>query len=457
VAVACLWGSQAWALGLGRLTVQSALGENLRAEIDVTSITPEEASSLRVRVATPEVYRASGVDYNTVLTGTSVQLVQRNGRSVLQVSSDRAVLEPFFDLIVEASWSSGRLVREFTMLFDPPQSRTAAPAPTSTMPVITAAPPTPSVPPAAPAVAAPAPAAEPAASPGVAPALTTPAPAPSPAATTQPVPAREAAAPRSAAAASATDSVRVNRGEALSRIAARTQLPGVSLDQMLVSLYRANPQAFLGDNMNRLKAGAVLSLPTPEEASSLSPQEAREIIVAQSADFAAYRQRLAQGAAAVPTEASGRQATGQVQAQVEDRKLGGTGAPERLILSQGGVKPDAPEAKLSKEAERKEASTRIAELSKTVDDLKKLQKDTAAAPPPAAPGPAPAVVPAAPPPAPAPALPTPTIAAAPPVVPASAGSARTRCSFTRGAAASCRRWRCRGACGPPGGSNTTRL
>ncbi len=53
--------------GLGRLTVQSALGEPLRAEIDITSITPEEASSLRVRVASPEAYRAAGVDYNAVL------------------------------------------------------------------------------------------------------------------------------------------------------------------------------------------------------------------------------------------------------------------------------------------------------------------------------------------------------------------------------------------------------
>ena len=67
----------AWALGLGRLQVQSALGETLRAEIDVTSLSPEEASNLRVRVAPPEAYRAAGVDYNPVLPGTQAELLRR--------------------------------------------------------------------------------------------------------------------------------------------------------------------------------------------------------------------------------------------------------------------------------------------------------------------------------------------------------------------------------------------
>ncbi|MDP3225067.1 MAG: hypothetical protein Q8M96_18175, partial [Rubrivivax sp.] len=125
-----MWGSQAWALGLGRLNVQSALGETLKAEIEVTSMTAEEASSLQLRIATPEAYRSAGVEYNPVLPSTKVELVSRpGGRSVLRVTSDRSVLEPFVDVIVEATWSSGRLVREYTMLFDPPGSRQAAAAP----------------------------------------------------------------------------------------------------------------------------------------------------------------------------------------------------------------------------------------------------------------------------------------------------------------------------------------
>jgi pilus assembly protein FimV len=140
LAAGCLIGSSALALGLGRLTVMSALGETLKAEIDVTSITAEEASSLRLRVAPPEAYRTAGVEYNAALPSATVQVVRRpDGRSVLRLSSDRAVLEPFVDVIIEASWSSGRLVREYTMLFDPPSARTAqaAPAAPVTAPVMT--------------------------------------------------------------------------------------------------------------------------------------------------------------------------------------------------------------------------------------------------------------------------------------------------------------------------------
>ena len=131
IATACLWGLNAQALGLGRLTVQSALGEPLRAEIDVTSMTPEEASTLRLRIAPAEAYRAAGVEFNPVLTSAQVELQRRpDGRQVLRLTSDRAVLEPFVDVILEASWSTGRLVREYTMLFDPPSLRPLTPPPT---------------------------------------------------------------------------------------------------------------------------------------------------------------------------------------------------------------------------------------------------------------------------------------------------------------------------------------
>ena len=140
-AAMCLVASNALALGLGRLSVQSALGETLRAEIDVTSITAEEASNLNVRVAPPESYRAAGVDYNSVLPSTQVMLQRRaDGRSVLTLTSDRAVQEPFVDVILEITWSTGRLVREYTLLFDPPTTRVAAapvpPAPTTAFPPV---------------------------------------------------------------------------------------------------------------------------------------------------------------------------------------------------------------------------------------------------------------------------------------------------------------------------------
>ncbi len=424
LAAACLWGQQAAALGLGRLNVQSALGETLRAEIEVTSLTPEEASSLKLRVAPPEAYRAAGVEYNSALPSAQVSVVKRpDGRQVLSITSNRAVLEPFIDVIIEATWASGRLVREYTLLFDPPGSRMAqAPAP-ATAPVVS---PAPAAPPAAP------PAAAPAAAPAPAPVAAAPVPAPAPLAP------RAAPAPRVAPAeapprASATtasaggDEVRVRPGDSLSRIASRTQRPGISLDQMLVSLFRGNPQAFMGENMNRLKAGVVLSVPSAEQAGKLSASEAHEVIVAQSADFAAYRQRLASGTTTAADDTPARQAKGQVQAQVDDRKQAAAPTPDRLKLSQGGLKASAPEARASREAEKRDASSRLAELARNVEELKKLQGATtppapavppapAAAPTPAAapaPGPvaAPTVVAAAPTPAPAPA-PAPVASAA---------------------------------------------
>ena len=429
LAAGLMFAAPSWALGLGRINVQSALGETLRAEIEVSSITPEEAASLKLRVAPVEAYRAAGLDYNAALNSAQVSVVRRpDGRSVLRVTNDRAVLEPFVELIVEASWASGRLVREYTMLFDPPGTRQAQAAPAAA-PVISA--PAPVAPP-APAVAAPAPAPV-----AAAPAPTAPPPAaapPSPttlASTPSDAASRPARAPAAAtsaqsrpAADAAASEVRVRSGDTLSRIAGRTQKPGVSLDQMLVSLFRANPQAFMGDNMNRLKSGAVLSVPSAEDAGKVAQLEAREVIVAQSADFSAFRQRLAAGTTATAEAAPSRQDAGKVQAQVEDRKQGAAPTPDKLKLSQGALQASAAEARSSKEAERKDSAARLAELSRNVTELKKLQGSTppgtAGTPTPAAAPPAaavpPTVVAAAPKPAPTPVVPPapPAVLAAPP-------------------------------------------
>jgi len=405
VATLALAASSSWALGLGRMAVQSALGESLRAEIDITSLTPEEASSLRVRVAPSEAYRAAGVDYNPILPGTQVTVVRRpDGRSILRLSSDRVVQEPFVDVILELTWSSGRLVREYTLLVDPPSTRTAAaPAPAPVAPAITPAP--------APARRAAA-----------------PAPTPAPAMAAAPVPApRATAAPSAPRAVGNVDEYRVRQGDTLYRIATRTQREGVSLEQMLVALFRANPEAFIEENMNRLKAGSQLTVPSASTAKDIAQGDAQQVIQAQSADFNAYRERLASGVPAVKATEPARQATGRVKAQVDDKKAPAGATPDRLTLSQGGVKAGAAsavaEAKVSTATEQAAQKERVAELSRNVQDLQKLKDGTtppAAAkptPPPAAAtpvAPAPAPTPA---PAPAPA-PAPTPVAAAPTPPA---------------------------------------
>ncbi|MCU0964639.1 MAG: hypothetical protein MUF08_06150 [Burkholderiaceae bacterium] len=410
IATACLWGLNAQALGLGRLTVQSALGEPLRAEIDVTSLTPEEAGTLTLRVASPDAYRAAGVDYNAALPGTQVQLMKRqDGRSYLRVTSDRAVVEPFVDVILEMNWASGRLVREYTLLLDPPgtpRNMAAAPAP-SVAPAISAAPAP--MPPAARAAQSPP-------TPSVA-APTSPA-TPSPERRAAPRPEAPAPAPKAAAApaAPAGDKYQVRPGDSLSRIARTVQPQSVSLDQMLVALFRGNPNAFVDNNMNRLKAGEVLTIPSAETAQQVTGPQAREVIRAQSADFAAYRQQLASGVMTQKTEEPARQAKGSVQASVQDSKLAAAPAPDKLTLSQGAVKASAPEAAVSKETEKKDAATRVAELSRNVAELKQLQGEAASSA-----APAPAVTAAAPA---AAAASAPVVAAVPvaPVVAASAPS-----------------------------------
>ena len=104
---------EAQALALGRVNVQSALGEPLRAEIDIPEINTEELNSLKAAIASPAAFRAAGLEYSTALTNVQITLQRRpDGRYFLQLSSDRVVNDPFVDVILEANWSSGRIVRD---------------------------------------------------------------------------------------------------------------------------------------------------------------------------------------------------------------------------------------------------------------------------------------------------------------------------------------------------------
>jgi len=355
------------ALGVGRLNVQSALGEGLRAEIDLISLSAEESASLSVRIASPEAYRQAGVDYSAVLAATRAVVVQgADGRASLRLSSDRAVQEPFIELILELNWTSGRLVREFTLLFDPPGARGAVQAPVA--PVISAAPPaaTPKPLPAAPAASA-----EP-----VAPAAASAVVAASPRPAAQAMPAKPNALVPDAAASSTGQRYPVRSGDTLYGVAGRLQAGGVSLDQMLVGLYRANPEAFIEHNVNRLRAGVVLAVPTADEVRDLSSADLQRLISAQSIDFGAYRNRLAQGAPQAQAQDPGRQAQGKLRAAVDDRKQSGAASPDKLKLSGGAA--SAPEAAIARAAESRDNAARVAELSRNVEALKLLQQGAAA-------------------------------------------------------------------------------
>jgi pilus assembly protein FimV len=388
------------ALSLGRVTVLSALGEPLRAEIDVPNITAEEAASLKANAANPAAFAAAGLEYNAAMPGLQANLMRRaDGRAFIRLSSDRAINDPFVDLILEASWSAGRIVRDYTMLFDPASLKPAAATPTLPQ---TTAPAQASVP----ARVSPAPAGN--ANPDSA------APASKPATVAAPV--AIAKAPVVAAAPSGNaQQVIVKPGDSASKLALRNKASDVSLDQMLVAMLRSNPDAFTKGNLNRLRAGAVMDLPSADQAKLVPAAEASQTVIAQSKDFNAFRRGLADNAPKVAVEAPDRKATGAVEAKVDDKKAS-SNAADKLTLSKGALQAKADEAKIAKDRADKDSAARAAELAKNIADLTKL---SAASSPKAAATPAPAAVASQP--ASAPLAPKVEVAA--PAAPAPASSA----------------------------------
>src|SRR5438270_7469457 len=108
------------ALGLGKLTVQSGLGQPLSAQIELTAAQKDELDSLRARIADPSVYRDNSVQYVGALARTRITVEQGVNASYLRVTTAAPVNEPFLNLIIELSWASGRVVRDYTFLLDPP-------------------------------------------------------------------------------------------------------------------------------------------------------------------------------------------------------------------------------------------------------------------------------------------------------------------------------------------------
>ena len=407
VALLGLSTTAALALSLGRITVQSALGEPLRAEIDVPEINAEEAASLKASIATAEAFTAAGLEYNPAMANLQTTLQRRpDGRAYIRLSSDRAINDPFVDMIIEASWSSGRILRDYTMLFDPPMLQKSAPT-APTLAQINVAP---------------------------TPATNTPAKTSTPATTAEP----PRAAPLSKPAVAGTPSapakvltgdqigdpkrVVVKTGDTASKIAANTKASGVSLDQMLVALIRANPDAFVHNNINRIRAGAVLDVPTAEQAKTLSTAEATQTVIAQSKDFNEFRRNLASNAPIASVGPASRKTAGAIDTKVEDKKSA-TVAPDKLTLSKGSIQSTAGDAKIAKERADKDAASRAAEIAKNISDLKKLGTSSVTTPPPT-----PTIVASQQKPASA-GIPTVPVAAAPPVPltptlpPASAASA----------------------------------
>ncbi|RYF31792.1 MAG: hypothetical protein EOO26_12795, partial [Comamonadaceae bacterium] len=196
-----------------------------------------------------------------------------------------------------------------------------------------------------------------------------------------------------------------------SKIAGAYKPADVSLDQMLVALLRSNPNAFIGGNINRMKAGAVIDVPTAAQATQVQPEEAKRTVTAQSRDFGEYRRRLAENAPTTRVASADRQASGKLQANVEDRNAAAA-SPDKLTISQGSAAARAAEDKVAQDRKAQDDKARVAELSKNISDLNRIQAagGTTASAPGAAPTPA------------APAVPTPAVTTPSVAVPATAAA-----------------------------------
>ncbi|HEX4326223.1 MAG TPA: FimV/HubP family polar landmark protein [Burkholderiales bacterium] len=374
---AALLAPGAHAAGLGQINVLSGLGQPLRAEIDLTSVTRQEASTLAGKMAGPDAYRQAGVEMSPAMLGVRVAVNRRaNGNYYLSLSTVQPVNDPFVDALIELNWASGRLVREYTFLLDPAEMKPVSP------PVVAAAPaPAPVAAPVAPPAAEPPAATAPA--PAAAPTESTPAPAASTPAPTMPEAVKPAEAPKPAAAAG---SYTVKNGDTAAKIAGKNKAEGVSLDQMLVALYRNNQDAFVNGNINRLKSGVILNLPDKDTAAAVAPDDAHRLLVAQSADWKAYQDKVAGTAQTAPAPvvaAPKKESKGRITAKVQDQAQKSE-PRDQLKLSKAdsapakGSKKGAAASRVSeedlvaKERALKDANSRVAELEKNVRDLQKL-------------------------------------------------------------------------------------
>ncbi|MDB5933596.1 MAG: pilus assembly protein FimV, partial [Massilia sp.] len=294
VASAVFLSSAAYAAGLGKLTVLSSLGQPLRAEIELTSVSSDEASGLVAKLAPPDAFRLANIEFNPALLSLRFAVEQRSGRQYIKISSSQPVNEPFVDMLLELTWNSGRLVREYTFLLDPAELRATQSAQVAPVDVgqgaragTQASQPTRQGSPARQVSQQPAPAA---------PAPQSPPP--------QSPPPRTAKVEPQTESKPADSKYKVKTGDTLGRIAAQVKPTDISLDMMLVALYRANPDAFIGNNMNRLKSGQILSVPDSDAIRGSGEGDPHGVVVAHAADFNAYRNKLAgQVANAAPAKA----------------------------------------------------------------------------------------------------------------------------------------------------------
>ncbi len=329
----------ALALGLGEIHPQSALNQIFKADIDLLSVTREELQDVRVSLASQEAFEKAGMQRPFHLTGLKfAPQMTASGKPVITISSKDPIREPFLNFLVEVNWPKGRLVREFTVLLDPPVTLQRKPA----------------------RVNAPSAGRQP---------------------TSRVMPSRSAAAPREASpvamvgAAGEREYGPVQPNDNLWSIAKQMQQGGESIEQVMMALQDYNPSAFVNDNVNNLKVGSVLRLPEDANVTARSKQEAREEFMAQTRAW-----RSGTAAPAPSTERGGARAAEPPQDRLKlaSPKPAGGEQAEREGAASDEIQRLQNEILLVRESnegalqENDALRTRVQELENQIKDIQRL-------------------------------------------------------------------------------------
>jgi pilus assembly protein FimV len=325
IAAACvLVPGLAMAAELGRLVLQSGVGEPLRAEIDVLAVRPGEAATLAARIPPPEVFWRANLEPSPVLDRLRVAVERRPGnRYVVVLRSNEALDEPFIQVLVELASASGSVVREYPFLLEESRPRGQR------------------------AVAGPA-------LPEAGKAAAERAPAP--------------AAPARTDADAEREGYIVKPGDTLASIAQTQRLAGATIEQVVVAIYQANEQAFFDANLNRVRSGQRLAMPTADAALAIEPTEARRIVAAHGASYADYRRQLA---GAAPEPGSRAEAPAAPAPKAERDRLSVSRA-ERPKPGTSAAATAREDDLASVQRALAEAQERIGLLEKSLDDVRML-------------------------------------------------------------------------------------
>ena len=348
-AASALSSGMAHALGLGEVTLQSQLNQPLVAEIELVEGGDLSADELIPRLASPEAFNKAGVDRQFFLTDLKfTPVLKPNGKSVIRVTSNKPMREPYLNFLVEVLWPNGRLQREYTMLLDPPLYTAHSVTPVAVQPPATAA------------ASAP---------------LKQPSTARPTVAATQP-----ATTSTATATTLAGNEYKTTANDNLWDIANRARAGG-SVHQAMLAIQELNPQAFIDNNINRMKSGQVLRLPDAQQINSRTQSAA---IAQVNQQTAAWRESRSIAASARQLDASKRSSAAVAPAKIErsdNLKLvadgsdkGGAGsdkgsAGNKALLDKLAV---AQESLDSTNRENSELKSRIADLQSQLDKLQRL-------------------------------------------------------------------------------------